>query len=239
MHTLQWRRVIRCLVSFMGVETGILCRVFLFLWDSFLADTAFATAPLLVCLRRPVPATVVRLPAVAALNRNVAHAPTHTHIEGNDAASPSQTFGRRITFRWNVMSNRLLFPIPGITARSCSKDSLRQGLTAGKSPMTDGVMRENRNVLRTIFFWNVPRMIVKSPGNRGSAPRTPASFCFCFWPRSPRRLWSQRRAKFVPILGAKATAPGQSKLILAIKGLGPRTQDLCESIFSQDIAGYP
>ena len=160
-----------------------------------------------------------RLAAVAAPNRNVV---------------PAQTFGRLITFRLIVMSKRLLFRSLGITARSSAKVLLRQGLIAGKSPMTDGVMRENRNVLRTIFSWNVPRMIIKSPGNRGSAPRTPASFCFCFWPRSSRRLWSQRLAKFAPILGAKATAPGQSKLILAIKGLGPimyAFRSVCHGIY--------
>ena len=139
-----------------------------------------------------------------------------------------------LTVRLNVMTDRFLFLRDGITARSCTKDSWRRGLTAGKSPMIDGVMRENGNVFCTIFFWNVPRMIIKSPGNRGSAPRTPASFCFCFWPRSSRRLWSQRLATFAPILGAKATAPGQSKLILAIKRLGPimfAFRSVCHGIY--------
>ena len=38
-----------------------------------------------------------------------------------------------LTIRLNVMTDRFLFLIDGFTTRSCSKESMRRGLTAGKS----------------------------------------------------------------------------------------------------------
>ena len=136
-----------------------------------------------------------------------------------------------LTIRLNVMTDRFLAPRDGITARSWTKDSMRRGLTAGKSPKIDGVMRETGNVLCIIFSWNVPHMIMTSPGNSGSTPRTPPCFCFSFL--MARFLWYQRFAKSVPILGEKTNAPGESKLTLAIKALGSISSfaSVCQGIY--------